>query len=121
MSEYTLGGCVYTVRRETIKDALKADSVARLFPPDYSWELARAFVRYSILTSTGGQPVLGRAIELFTGKELYAAADAWGESDADAVYLFYDAVAREKEASNAAHLKPGVIVGNSPAPTLPSE
>lgn len=113
MAAYTYNGCVYEVRRETIKDALKADSIARLFPGETSWELARAFVRWALLTTTDkGEFVLGKPITALTAAELVAAADAWGDNDPDAVYLFYDAAQRAKETPNAEHLKPGVEPGN---------
>lgn len=120
MSEYTLNGCLYVVRRETVRDAMKADALARTFPPDTLWEFARTFSRYAILTTVDGQPVLGKPIERVSTAELHAAAEAWGESDPEAMYLFYDAVMREKNTPNAEHLKPGIDEGNSHALNEPN-
>lgn len=114
MASYDLNGCTYEVRRETVKDALKADALARTFPPDTLWEFARTFSRYAILTTVDGQPVLGKPIDKVSIPEFHAAAEAWGESDPDAMYLFYDAAAqaRKEGQPNADHLKPGVEPGN---------
>lgn len=114
MASYELGGCTYEVRRETVKDAMKADALARTFPPDTLWEFARAFSRYAILTTVDGQPVLGKPIDRVSVAELHAAAEAWGEDDPEAYYYFQDAVmkARKEGQPNADHLKPGVEPGN---------
>lgn len=112
MSEYTLNGCRYVVRRETVKDAMKADALARTFPPDTLWEFARAFSRFAILTTIDGQPALGKPIEHVTNAELHAAAEEWGNGDPEALYYFYAAVADAKTTPNADHLKPGVDEGN---------
>lgn len=114
MASYDLNGCTYEVRRETVKDALKADALARTFPPDTLWEFARTFSRYAILTTIDGQPVLGKPIDKVSIPEFHAAAEAWGESDPDAVYLFYDAhmTAKKEGQLNSDHLKPGVEPGN---------
>lgn len=120
MSEYTLNGCNYVVRRETVIDAMRADALARTFPSETLWEFARTFSRYAILTTVDGKPVLGKPIEQFTNAELHAAAEAWGESDPEAVYLFYEAVMNARQTPNAEHLKPGVEPGNSPALNEPN-
>lgn len=121
MSEYTLNGCTYVVRRETVRDAMKADALARTFPPDTLWEFARTFSRYAILTTVDGQPVLGKPIDRVSVAELHAAAEAWGESDPEAVYYFYEAVVSARNTPNSDHLKPGIDAGNSPALNEPNE
>lgn len=114
MATYELNGCTYETRRETVKDALKADALARTFPPDTSWEFARTFARYAILTTVDGRPVLGKPLEKLRVEELHAAADAWGDNDPEAVYLFYEALAADRQAgrTNPVHLQPQADEGN---------
>lgn len=120
--EYTWNGCTYTVRRETVKDALAIRGLALRFPPETPWDFAYTFARWVTLTTTDkGDFVLGRPPAALTPAELVAAADAWGDDDPDAMYLFTDAAARAKEAYNAAHLAPGADAGNSPAPNVPND
>lgn len=109
-------GTTYETRRETIKDSMKADTIARRFPPDDDWQFVRTFTRFALLTTVNGGHVLGRPIAGMGMQELHDAAEQWGEDDPDMAYLFFDALNRAKSAHNAAHLQPGADAGNSPAP-----